>query len=348
MSLRLKPIQTQVIVITGPTSGIGLCTARMAARRGARLVLASRNPEALAQLEREIFSQGGEALAVTADVGNEQDVENVATQALSRFGRIDTWINNAGVTVYGELLDVPVDDFRQIFETNFWGVVHGSLAAARILRSSGGAIINVGSTLSDRAIPIQGMYSASKHAVKGFTDALRMELEARDYPISVSLIKPSSIDTPYKEHGRNYLDSSPENPPPVYAPQIVAEAILHCAENPVRDVFVGGGGKALAAMEKVAPRLTDLYMEKAMFSQQQSDEPRGAAPYESLYESRDSRLRESGGYEGHVAQSSIYTTASLHPVIAGAVTAGVFAIGAGLAYSLLSRDPVQEVSHQEN
>ncbi|MCA1590064.1 MAG: SDR family oxidoreductase [Acidobacteria bacterium] len=332
--MNLKPLNEQVMVITGASSGIGLCTARMAAERGAKLVLASRNEGALGILADELRQNGADATHIAGDVGNEGDVKRIAAEALNRYGRFDTWVNNAGVSVYGEMLDVPIEDFRRLFETNFWGVVHGSLTAARILEMSGGAIINVGSTLSDRAIPLQGMYSASKHAVKGFTDALRMELESRKLPISVTLVKPSAIDTPYKEHARNYMENEPENPPPVYAPETVAETILHCAENPVRDVFVGGGGKALSMMGKFAPRLTDKYMETMMLDAQKSDRPGGNNGRESLYEPNDNRLLERGGYEGHVSESSIYTKASLRPVLTG----GLVALGAaGLAYSLYNR-----------
>jgi len=189
MAVKLKDLNEQVMVITGASSGIGLTTARMAAERGCRLVLASRNEEALTKLTHEINSSGGNAVYVVADVGNEGDMNKVAAEALNKFGGFDTWVNNAGVSVYGKLEDVPIADMRQVFETNFWGVVYGSLVAARNLKTSGGAIINVGSTLSDRAIPIQGIYCASKHAVKGFTDALRMELEADGDPISVTLVK---------------------------------------------------------------------------------------------------------------------------------------------------------------
>lgn len=271
MALKLKNLEQQVIVITGATSGIGLTTARMAARRGARLVLAARNEEALQKLTGEINADGGEAIYVVADVGSEGDVKTIAAEAIDKFDNFDTWINNAGVSIYGKLEKVPIEDFRQLFETNFWGVVYGSLTAAPHLKLTGGAIINVGSTLSDRAIPLQGMYCASKHAVKGFTDALRMELEAEDAPISVTLIKPAAIDTPYKEHAKNYLGVKPENPPPVYAPETVAEAILHCAENPTRDVFVGAGGKMLSLLGEYAPRLTDKYMENMMIDAQKSD-----------------------------------------------------------------------------
>ena len=157
-------------------------------------------------------------------------------------------------------------------------MVYGSLAAARHLKTRGGALINIGSTLSDRAIPLQGAYCASKHAVKGFTDAFRMELEADDAPISVTLVKPAAIDTPYKDHAKNYLGVQPENPPPVYAPETVAETILYCAENPVRDVFVGAGGKMLSALGKYAPRTTDKMMEATMLDIQKSDKPADGNP----------------------------------------------------------------------
>ena len=334
MSVKLKSLEEQVMVITGASSGIGLTTARLAAQRGAKLVLASRNEQALAKLTDEINASGGNAVYVAADVGNEGDVKKIAAEALNKFGGFDTWVNNAAISIYGKLEDVPTDDMRQLFETNFWGVVYGSLIAASVLKSRGGAIINVGSTLSDRAIPLQGIYCASKHAVKGFTDALRMELEADDAPVSVTLVKPAAIDTPYKEHARNYLDVQPENPPPVYSPDAVAETILHCAENPVRDVFVGAAAKAHSVAGKYAPRVFDKIMETTMLGQTRSGEPAEPTPLEGLYESKDARLAERGTYDGHVSESSLYTKASLHPMLTGAA----FALGAaGLAYTFYSK-----------
>jgi len=338
MTVKLKPINEQVMVITGATSGIGLCTARMAAERGARLVLAARNGDALQKLHEEINTRGGEAISVTADVGSEGDVKKIAAEALNKFDNFDTWVNNAGISIYGRLEDVEIEDFRRLFETNFWGVVYGSLIAARNLKLSGGSIINVGSTLSDRAIPLQGMYCASKHAVKGFTDALRMELEAEEVPISISLIKPSAIDTPYTDHAKNYLRYEPQNPAPVYAPETVARTILYCAEHPVRDVFVGAGGKIMAAMGEYAPRLTDLYMENTMIEGQKSSEPTNGRSKESLWEGSDPALNERGGYDGYVAGSSLFTQASLHPAITTTVAAGALALGAGLAYSFVKRN----------
>ena len=322
-----------MIVLTGATSGIGLVTARMAAERGARLALVARNEEALNKLVEEIRQNGGQAIAVAADVSKESQVKRVASETIETFGSIDTWVNNAGVSIYGKLEDVPDADSRRLFETNFWGVVNGSLIAAKHMGKKGGTLINIGSTLCDRAIPIQGMYCASKHAVKGFTDALRMELEAQHAPVLVSLVKPAAIDTPYKEHAKNYLGVKPENPPPVYAPETAAETILHCAQNPVRDVFVGAGGKALATMGEYAPRVTDLYMEAMMIDMQKTDIPAGENPLESLYLPNDASLTERGGYGGHVAESSLYTKASLHPVATGAAVA----LGLGAAYAVTRR-----------
>lgn len=327
MALMLKPLEVQVIVITGATSGIGLVTARMAAKRGARLVLAARSEGALQEIVEEIKSAGGEATYVIADVGDEADVLKIASAAKERFGGFDTWVNNAGVSIYGKFTDVPIEDQRRLFETNYWGVVYGSLAAVQQLRQRGGALINVGSVLSDRAIPLQGAYCASKHAVKGFTDALRMELEHEGAPISVSLIKPSAIDTPYTDHAKNYLAVEPRNPPPVYAPEPVAEAILHCAENSERDVFIGGGGKSLSVLGNYAPRVTDKVMEWTMFDLQKSDEPARPLEQHSL-DKPSGHSGERGHYEGHVAESSLYTKGSLHPLISG----GLLLAGAGLVY----------------
>ena len=329
MSVKLKKLSEQVIVITGASSGIGLATARMAARRGARLVLNARNDEALRAITDEINAAGGEAHYVAGDVANLEDVRWLAAEAVRRFGGFDTWVNNAAVSIYGRLLDVSLEDQRRLFETNYWGVVHGSMVACEHLRKHGGALIQIGSVLSDRAIPLQGAYCASKHAVKGYTDALRMELEEEGAHVSVTLIKPSAIDTPYIQHAKNYLPAEPLNPPPVYAPDTVAEAILHSAEHPERDVYVGGGGRVLSSLGENAPRLTDKVMEATMFNLQHSDQPAQMGRADSLHAPSEDG-RERGSYPGHVAESSLYTKASLHPVVTGALL-----FGAGLALSTL-------------
>ncbi|SHH08393.1 SDR family oxidoreductase [Massilia sp. CF038] len=310
MKFRLKPLQQQVIVITGATSGIGLATARTAARRGASLALAARNGDALAQLEQEF---GGDAVAtVVADVGQIDDVARIAAKALARFGHIDTWINNAGVSVFGQLEQVHPEDHRRLFDTNFWGVVNGSLEAVKHLKARGGALINLGSEVSDRAVPLQGMYSASKHAVKGFTDALRMELEHEKAPVSVTLVKPAAIDTLFTVHARNYMEREPALPPPIYAPELAAKAILFAAEHPKRDVFVGGAAKAVSLGGFHMPALMDKYMSATMFKQQQGEQPSVRARSDALHQSDPAQtLRERLGSTPKVAESAPYTALSL-------------------------------------
>ena len=326
MKLRLKKLKYQVMVVTGASSGIGLATARRAARRGARLVLAARSEADLEQLAQEIRSEGGQAVAVAADVAREEDVQRIAEAALREFGGFDTWVNNAGVSVYGRALDVSVDDMRQVFETNFWGVVHGSRIACRYLREHGGALINLGSEVSEVAVPLQAIYSASKHAIKGWTDALRMELEHEQAPVSVTLIKPGPIDTPYTEHAGNYLEDQPQHAPPVYDPESVAEAILHAATTPVRDLFVGSGAKMMAALEKMSPRLADRVGESFVLPGTHSGRPRRGQ--EALH-TAGGGLRERGDYPGMV-RKSVYTRAAMHPALTAAA-----AVGAGLLVASL-------------
>ena len=329
MTVKLKKLEDQIIVITGASSGIGLATARMAAERGARLVLAARSEDALRQLTDEITQAGGKAIHVVADMGNEEDSHKIAAAARGKFGGFDTWVNNAGIGMYGKLQDIAIKDMRHLFETNFWGFVYGSLEAVKHLKQRGGALINVGSTVSERALPLQGIYSASKHAIKGFTDALRMELEEEGAPISVTLVKPGAIDTPFPINAKNYLNKEPQHVPPVYAPEVVARAILHCAETPVRDVFAGGGGKGNAALGYYAPRLADKFMENFVMSGMKSDKPPRPREQNALDQPSE-HLEERGNYEGHVAHSSLYTQASLHPLVTTALAAG-----AGLAVAAL-------------
>jgi short-subunit dehydrogenase len=294
MAVSLKPLDQQVIVITGASSGIGLATAAAAAEQGAKLVLAARSEQTLDDIVQQIKANGGEAISVTADVGRREDVERVAQSAIRQFGRIDTWVNDAGVSIYGRLDEVSDKDSRRLFDTNFWGVVYGSLAALPHLKAAGGALINVGSEVSEAVVPLQGMYSASKHAVKGFTDALRVEIEEVDKaPISITLIQPTAVDTPYPQHARNYMDKEPKLPTPMIDPHKVAAAILKAATKPQRDVKVGAMATMNTAIGKIAPSLGDKLSAMQANRQQKDERPRD--PEGTLYKAgEDGRIYGEG------------------------------------------------------
>lgn len=328
MTIRLKPLDEQVLIITGATSGIGLTTARMAAARGARLVLAARNDAALQRLVDELREKGGQAIQVAVDVASEEGVRRIADEALAAFGGFDTWVNNAGVSVYGRTHEAPIDDLRRMFETNFWGVVYGSRVASQHLREHGGAIINIGSELSDVAAPLQGGYSASKHAVKSWTDAMRMELQDEGAPISVTLIKPSAIDTPYADHAANEMGDHPQHVPPVYSPDAVAEAILHAATRPTRDLFVGSAGMVVSTLNKLMPGVMDRIVRRVLIPGTHSGAPKHSR--DALYRPGDGG-RERGHYPGLV-RPSLYTKAKVNWLFTGAA-----ALGAGVVALVLWR-----------
>jgi short-subunit dehydrogenase len=307
-----KKLRDQVIVITGASSGIGLATARLAAERGAAVVLVSRDEEALARIADELRSAGGRATHVSVDVADPSSVERIAEVAVRDFGGFDTWVNDAGVSSTGALMDVPLDEQRRVFDVSFWGIVYGSRVAVRHFRErGGGTLINVGSIVSDHAMPLLGVYSATKHAVKGFTDALRVELEEASEPVAVTLIKPASIHTPFAAHSRSHTGREPDLPSPLYDPRVVARAILACAERPRAEVTVGGTGQAFVWAGRVAPRFLDRVARWLGPSGQQKDEP----------PRRDDALFTPGAFGGHergpdarfVMRASPLTAARLHP-----------------------------------
>lgn len=325
----LKPLGQQSIVVTGATSGVGLATARRAARAGARVFLIARSEADLRALCEELQAQGARVAWAVADVSDAEALKAAAEKCLRLFGGFDTWINNAGVGLFGAIRETALEDQRRLFETNYWGVVNGAMAAVEHLRTrpDGGAIINVGSILSDLPLPVQGVYAASKHAVKGFTNALRLELLREGAPVSVSLVKPGAIDTPLNRHARNLTGQAMRNPQPVYATHVVADTILYCAAHPIREITVGGGGRVIASFYSALPGIAEPLL--ARFAPSLMRDRRSAyRPYEDgLYDPTEDGLDEEVHYP-MVRNFSALAEVRKHP----GVTAGsLVALAAGVA-----------------
>jgi short-subunit dehydrogenase len=326
---RLKPVSEQIIVITGASSGIGLATARRAAEGGARVVLVARNDQALEEAAEQIRLKGGRAAAFAADIADEGAAERIGAFCAERFGPFDTWVNDAAVALYGKVEETAMAEHRRVFDVGYFGLVAASLYAARELKARGGALINIGSVLSERTMIYQGVYSAMKHAVRGFTDALRMELEAENAPVSVTLIKPNGIDTPYPEHARNKLDEPARIPPVVYDPELVARAILFAAENRKRELTVGGAGLMISKAGNLAPGLTDRVMELVGLSIQKTDTPPRKGMADNLFKPRRDGDTHSNR-EMYVRKQSLALEAQMRPwaaaAILGAAAAGLVAL----------------------
>ena len=334
----VRPLAQQTIVITGATSGIGLATTRHLSEQGAAMFLIARNEEALRTLTEELRGKGRRADFAVADVADRAALDAASNRAIELLGGYDTWINDAGIFLYGKLLDTPLEDQHRLMDVNYWGTVHGSTIAAGHLKEKGGAIINVGSVLGEFAIPFQGSYCATKFAVKGFTEAFRRELAHDRLPISLTLIKPAAIQTPIAEHARNLLGSvGTRLPPPTYDPHLVARAIAHACTHRVRDITVGGlGGGALVVANRLAPRTVDWISARAGRAVQTSDQPGREERRDNIYEPRED-LAEESSLDVAKRRTSLLLEAQLRPATTAATAALVLgglaavAVGAGLS-----------------
>lgn len=265
-----------VVVITGASSGIGRETARRFAAEGASVVLAARNDVALRAAAEEVSAAGGRPLVVPTDVAERAQVDALAAAALSAFGRIDVWVNNAGVSGFGELAELPVEAIERIIEVDLFGQIYGLKAALPVMRRQGhGTIIGVASLLGVRSVPLHVPYCVAKAGVVALYEGVQMEERRARSGVRLTTILPSAVDTPFYDVAPSWMGVRPAAIPPVYQPSAVAEAIVFAAHHPRRQIVVGGAGAALAAAQRVSPALTDrvLAFNDQIFKRQRRSRP---------------------------------------------------------------------------
>jgi NAD(P)-dependent dehydrogenase (short-subunit alcohol dehydrogenase family) len=282
--MRKKPLREQVVVVTGASSGLGRAVARGAGARGAKVVLAARNGEALANGVREIEERGSEALAVPMDVADQEQVEKLVARAVAHFGRIDTFVANAIVTVYAEVSRLEAHELRRVFDVNFFGVAHCFWASLPPLRASRGTFLHVSSALAYRGIPLQAAYCASKAAARTFLESARVELQKNGDPVAVSLVLPGAINTPQFDRDRQKIGYQPQPVPPIYEPEPFAQAVLHCCEQPIRELPIGWGAQKLLWGQKLSPRAGDRMLRRIGWKSQHTGEPKPVGAPDNLFE----------------------------------------------------------------
>ncbi|MBD2100652.1 SDR family oxidoreductase [Leptolyngbya sp. FACHB-261] len=283
--MKLKPISQQVVAIIGASSGIGRETALRFAKKGAKVVVSARSQDGLNSLVEEIQLAGGEAFAVPADVSDFEQVKAVADKTVQIYGRLDTWVHAAATAIFARFEEITPEEFKRVVDVSLMGQVYGAMAALPHLKREGrGALIHISSVEARRSLPLQSPYSCSKHGVEGFLDSLRVELMHEGSQVSVTNVMPGVINTPFYNKSLTKLGVKPMAIPPFYEPSLVADAILHVAEHPTRDIVVGEVGKLVDLLQRVSPGLMDSLLAVVGFKGQKTDEPKTEHGPNNLYE----------------------------------------------------------------
>jgi NAD(P)-dependent dehydrogenase (short-subunit alcohol dehydrogenase family) len=334
-----KPLAEQVVLVTGASSGLGRAVARAAGQRGAKLVVTARNGEALDACVREIEAAGSEAFAVPADCTVQDEVAQVVEQAVDRFGRIDTYIANAIVTVYAETYRYEPDELRRIMDVNFFGQVYGYWAVLPHLRESKGTFLSVQSALAYRGIPLQGGYCASKAALRAFFESARVELRKANTGVDISVVHPAAINTPQFDRDRQKIGKQPQPVPPIYQPEPFAEAVLHCCEHPVRELPIGWGAQKLMWGQKLSPRAGDAMLLRMGWKGQHTDEDKPLDAPDNLFSPLPGDPGAHGRFDARSRKTTLWTTLRLRRSLVGAAAAAAVVAGSVEVMSSRNRRP---------
>ena len=321
--MQLKPVEEQAVALVGASSGIGRETALRFAAKGGRVVVSARSREGLASLVEEIRERGGEAKAVVADATVFDQVRAVAEAAVEEYGRLDTWVHLAAVGLYATFEQTTPEEFERVIQINLMGQVYGAMAALpHIKREGGGALIHISSVEAKRSAPFHSAYAASKHGIDGFLESLRVELEREGWPIGVTNVMPAAINTPFFDKARTKLGVRPKGFPPIYAPGVVADAIIYAAEKAPRDIVAGGAGKGMILGQRLSPRLMDALMLVGGFESQQTDEPKPEDAPDGLFAPLEGQDRAVSDFGGQTLSRSFTTWLDTHPVAKRGLVAG--------------------------
>jgi NAD(P)-dependent dehydrogenase (short-subunit alcohol dehydrogenase family) len=326
-------MESVVVAITGASSGVGRATAQAFAREGATVGLIARGPEALAATAQEVVSLGGQPVVLECDVADPQALETAAAE-LERNGEIEVWVNNAMVSVFAPVHEITAEEYRRVTEVTYLGAVYGTLSALRRMRARDrGVIVQVGSALAYRGIPLQSAYCASKHAIQGFTESLRCELLHEGSKVRVTMVQMPALNTPQFDVVRSRLPRHPQPVAPIYQPEVAARAIVAAAQNPARREWWVGTSTAITLLgNALAPGIGDRYLASSGYDSQQTDSPVEPDRPDNLFEPLPGERGAHGDFDGQAKARSVQWELTRHRrLLAGCAGVAAGLLGAGVA-----------------
>ena len=318
----------EVVVITGASAGVGRAVAREFGRHGAHIGLIARGRERLEAAKREIEDQGGKALVLPVDVSDADQVERAAERVESELGPISIWVNNAMTTIFAPFAEIQPDEYKRATEVTYLGCVYGTMAALkRMLARDQGAIVQVGSALAYRSIPLQSAYCAAKHAIVGFTDSLRCELIHRKSQVHLTVVHLPAMNTPQFSWCRTRLPRHPQPVPPIFQPEMAARAIYYAAHHKRREIFVGAPTVTAIYGQNIAPGFADWYLGTHGYQSQQTSQPVAPDRPDNLFEPVAGDYAAHGIFSGEAKPSSVQSWMDLHRAPLAAVAAALIGTG---------------------